>query len=167
MKNLKVIALSALAFVTIASMVFVSCQKDSELITTPTTKTVKNTRSPKITGTGYFTWQGWGHNEDIKDLDGNVIFQTCPGAGLCRFKVKKVKGSVSRKTAQLQEDEGGYFIDILIDDDFPMSEINNFRITNTMTERDEDGNRFTLFAGLYPYNASINGYRLPVLVNPI
>lgn len=95
MKNLKVIALSVLTFVTIASMVFVSCQKQQEL----TTKTVKNTRSPKITGTGYFTWEGWGHNEDIKDLDGNVIIQTCPGAGLCRFKVKKVKGSVSRKIA--------------------------------------------------------------------
>ena len=105
----------------------------------------------------------WSHKRFRWQCDNSDLL----GAGLCRFKVKKIKGSVSRKIAQLQEDEGGYFIDILIDEDFPMSEINEFWITNTMTERDEDGNRFTLFEGLYPYNASINGYRLPVLVNPL
>lgn len=44
MKNLKLIALSALAFVTIASMVFVGCQKQQELVTSqpnPETKSIQ------------------------------------------------------------------------------------------------------------------------------
>ena len=45
MKKIKVIALSALAFVTIGSTVFVSCQKQQELVsTTPKSKGIKNAR---------------------------------------------------------------------------------------------------------------------------
>jgi hypothetical protein len=47
MNKLKLIALSTIAFVTIASTIFVSCQKQQELVITPTTKTttVKGTRT--------------------------------------------------------------------------------------------------------------------------
>jgi hypothetical protein len=44
MKNLKLIALSVLAFVTIASMVFVSCQKAKTTIESPSSNAVKNNR---------------------------------------------------------------------------------------------------------------------------
>jgi hypothetical protein len=47
-----------------------------------------------------------------------------------------------------------------------MDEIDNFQITNDITETDEEGEvSYTIEAGTYPYDASINGFRVPVLVN--
>jgi hypothetical protein len=53
----------------------------------------------------------------------------------------------------------------IIDEEFSINEINNFRITNNITEFDKDGRSYTMYSGLYPYISSINGYRIAVLVN--
>ena len=66
MKNLKVIALSVLAFITIASTVFVSCQKQQKISTIgPTTKAI-HTRQQVQT-------DGWvnAHSYKRKCLRGN------------------------------------------------------------------------------------------------
>jgi len=49
MNKIKVIALSALAFVTIASMVFVSCQKQQEFVETPQNMIIANNTQAKLT----------------------------------------------------------------------------------------------------------------------
>lgn len=163
MLKVKIIALTTIAFIAVSFIV--ACNK-SKIIHE---KSSVSSTEPELQGKPkvdaiFFTWDEWGHHEDIKDLEGNVVTSHCPGGGLCNFRVKKIKIKNS-KIAQLEENENGDYIDVVIDEDYPMTEINNFRITNNITEVDEDGKSYTIFSGVYPYNETINGYRLPVVVN--
>lgn len=144
-------------------VVFVSCNKNTNQVV----KLDDNVIEPQEAGpikALFFTWEEWGHYEAIVDpITGEEVGHDCPGGGLCNFELKKIKLGKPKKTAKLnQNSQGGYYIDAIIDETFPMDEINNFQITNDLTQTDEDGVNYTISAGTYSYDSDINGFRLPV-----
>lgn len=154
-----IIALTTIAFISIA---IISCTKN------PSPKPqISKIESELPFGIRIrFTWEEWGHHEDVKDLDGNVVSSHCPGAGLCNFKIVRGGASLtSNLSADLEEDENGFYIKAIIDESFPMDQIDNFQITNDITEYDEDGLGYTIRKGVYQFNTDLNGYRLPVIIN--
>jgi hypothetical protein len=141
------------------SLIFVSCKKDTTKVVT--TKILeKETRKPK----GFlFTWDEWGHNEE-----GTLgAPASCPGGGLCNFRLKKIKLGAIRniKESPLESDGANYFIIALIDNTYPMGEINNFRITKTITQIDEFGDSYTMNVGVYPFDSNLQGFKIPVIIN--
>ncbi len=151
-------------FVTAITIFIASCSKDSIIKQEPQATTVTKIKTMKPYVIIWFHWDGWGHYIEYKDLDGNVFATDCPDNGICHFRVKKIRAG-STHIAPLQEDENGDFIIAEIDETTPIDEINNFQITNDLVDQDEDGNSYTIAAGIYPFDASINGYRLPVIIN--
>jgi hypothetical protein len=91
MNKIKVIALSALAFVTIASMVFVGCQKKEELTSTTIPTTVKNTRWKKIfdyLGIRVTVEGAEGYLHETYYANGQLKSRDCdPGNAVCYTKI--------------------------------------------------------------------------------
>jgi hypothetical protein len=94
MKNLKLIALSALAFVTIASTVFVSCQKQQELIPSVTkikTLTAKpNSKSRYkiyVVGPDKTAVVDMGHYYTYSGSDGIVHWDCSVSSGVCHVTI--------------------------------------------------------------------------------
>jgi hypothetical protein len=165
MKNISkgLVIAATIAVFSITSIL--SCNKKTSIKDIEKNGNVKpSSLKPKINIGIKFSWKGWGHIVTYHDLNGNSIGSGCPGGGLCDFKVSKVTSSDDIHVTQLQEDANGYFIYALIDETFPMNELNNFTISENITHADEEGLNYTINAGIYPFNANINGYKLPVII---
>jgi hypothetical protein len=162
MKNLKnVSVVTTIAFIAVS--ILVSCSKSHTILAGLQEDKTRKTRVELPIY--YFTWEGWGHYEDIIDpMTNQVVNHHCPGGGLCNFKLKKIKVKFL-KTAPLENGPNGPFIVAVRDADYPTSEINNFQVTNNLTEIGDDGHSYTISAGHYPYNSGLDGFVIPVIVN--
>jgi hypothetical protein len=147
-----------------ATMTFIACKKLQPAMQNVVSAEQKKTKKPGLPGLGVW-WKEWGHiKKHYNPINGEYMYSDCPGAGLCKFKIKKIKLPYG-KFAPLQQDATGTYFIAEVDEDFPMNEISNFLISETMTEYDEDGNTYTIQQGNYPYNATINGFKVPVTLN--